>query len=334
MRRAAIILIVMLIGATVFFATQDPPVSPALAPSNTIANDLTSRTTSGDVVGFIGDEGARSWLGIPFAKPPIGNLRWRAPLPPEPWNDVRVAKQVSDLCPQLNSATASDEVSATPTVVGSEDCLYLNVYAPASASNRPVMFWIHGGGNSVGDGGSYNASRLAVSQDVVVITINYRLAHLGWFSHPALVTGQPLDDSGNYGTLDIIRALEWTRDNAAGFGGDPDNVTVFGESAGASDTMTMVASPLARGLFHRGIVQSGGLRISPVEFVQAYASQGGHPYSSREIVSHLLIADGLASDAITAQTYQDAMTADELRVYLYRKTPRNFSPHSITATSA
>ena len=105
------------------------------------------------------------------------------------------------------------------------------------------MLWIHGGGNTIGHGGSYNSAKLATSQDVVVVTINYRLGPMGWFSHPDLARGNPLDDSGNYGTLDVIRALEWTRDNIAKFGGDPGNVTVFGESAGAFDTLAMLASP-------------------------------------------------------------------------------------------
>ena len=132
------------------------------------------------------------------------------------------------------------------------------------------MLWLHGGGNSIGHGGSYSGDALATQENVVVVTINYRLGPLGWFSHPALASGDALDDSGNYGTLDAIAALGWARDNIAAFGGDPSNLTLFGESAGAADTLALMASPLAKGLFHRAIVQSGGFRTSSIATAQNF----------------------------------------------------------------
>ena len=219
----------------------------------------------------------------------------------------------------MASRLTGDDPGGSRKLAGSEDCLYLNVYAPHSAASLPVMVWVHGGGNTVGHGGPYNGARLAADNDVVVVTINYRLGLMGWFSHPALQTGSPADDSGNYGTLDIIRALEWVRDNISAFGGNPENVTVFGESAGGTNTMTMVVSPRAARLFHRGIVQSGGLNITAMARAQNFASEGGHSRSAREIVSLMLVNDGMAANLGAARVRQEAMTPAAVREYLYRK---------------
>jgi para-nitrobenzyl esterase len=204
-------------------------------------------------------------------------------------------------------------------MVGNEDCLYLNVWAPANARNLPVMLWIHGGGNTIGQGGTYNGAHLAAAENVVVITINYRLGPFGWFSHPDLARGNPLDDSGNYGTLDVVRALEWTRDNVSAFGGNPDNVTVFGESAGATDTLAMMASPLAAGLFDRAIVQSGGFMVTDMAAAQNFLPDGGHTMSSRELVANLLVADGTVDSLDAARDYETDMGPARLREYLYGK---------------
>ncbi len=277
------------------------------------------------MVGFIDMSGARAWLGIPFARPPLGALRWQAPQPPVPADGVIEALAFGEMCSQLPSllsgAGASPESAA---VAGSEDCLTLNVWSPPNASGAPVMLWIHGGGNSIGHGGNVNGGNLAVGGDVVVISINYRLGLFGWFNHPALHIGDPANDSGNYAPLDMIRALEWTRDNIAAFGGDPGNVTVFGESAGAFNTLAMMASPLAEGLFHRAIVQSGGYGVSSLVSGQNYSDDGGHPHSAREVVNALLIADGAAANAAAARAIQDGWTAAETRRYLYGKTPAQF----------
>ncbi len=340
MKYAAIALIVISVGVIAYFSSLEPA-APS-APAETIApvrDDVTlRRTTAGEIVGFQGDHGARTWLGVPFAAPPLGELRWRPPEPPIPWKGVREALSVSAICPQLQANTGTGGPDDPAAVRGDEDCLYLNIFAPANARRLPVMVWIHGGGNSVGSGTTYNGAMLATGQDVVVITINYRIGPLGWFSHPALHTGDAAADSGNYGILDIIAALEWTRDNVAVFGGDPDRVTVFGESAGGQQVLNLVASPLAAGLFHRGIVQSGSYTALPLEYAQNYASEGGHAYSGREIVNLLLAADDVAqsdrpddanrpggSDApvssrIDIDYQQDAMRPAALRAYLRSKT--------------
>jgi para-nitrobenzyl esterase len=230
------------------------------------------QTTSGAVIGFSESPKTFSWLGIPFAKPPLGELRWRAPQPPDAWTGVRDALAPGSACPQMANPLGDQPGAKKGTVIGHEDCLYLNVYAPRSspdeAANRrlPVMLWIHGGGNSVGHAGSYDGSSLAGTYNVVVVTANYRLGPLGWFRQAALVADAQDEDgrSGNWGTLDQIRALEWVRDNAAAFGGDPNNVTIFGESAGGNDVMALLLSPRAAGLFHRAISESGGTNSAPL----------------------------------------------------------------------
>ncbi len=278
MRIAGIVLIVISILVLAYFYMQDDEPAPKIV----VPENLTTRSTaSGEVIGFIDDYGAQAWLGIPFAAAPTGALRWQAPLPSPAWQGVRETLAIGNMCPQFASLLSGAGQTPEPgQIVGSEDCLYLNVWAPANAEKLPVMFWIHGGGNTIGHGGSYSGARLATAQNVVLITINYRMGVFGWFSHPALGSGDPLQDSGNYGTLDVVRALEWTRQNIATFGGDPDNVTVFGESAGGFDTLAMMASPMAAGLFHRAIVQSGGFGVTTMNHAQNFATEGGHERSA------------------------------------------------------
>ncbi len=319
MKKLMIVLVVVAAAAVAYLTLR--PAAPAPAP---VRDDVTLRTTdSGQVVGYVDGSGARVWKGIPFAAPPVGELRWRAPQPPTAWDGVREALSAGPVCPQLASALAGAAASNGSNMVGQEDCLYLNVFAPENAKGLPVMFWIHGGGNSIGTGATYDGSGLATRRGVVVVTVNYRLGPFGWFAHPDLKDGDPLDDSGNYGTLDVIRALEWTRDNVAAFGGDPNNVTVFGESAGGFDTLAMMASPLAKGLFHRAIVESGGFSTTPMDVAGNFASEGGHPNSAREIVDHLLVRDGTVPDLAAARSYQSDMTSAKLRDYLSGKTAEN-----------
>jgi para-nitrobenzyl esterase len=289
-------------------------------------------TTLGEVVGYKEDNETHAWLGIPYAKPPVGELRWKAPQPPDAWKDLREALDICSVCTQFGGPLGTDEKRQYDQPVGSEDCLYLNVYAPAfkpadipkKNKRLPVMVWLHGGGNSIGHGGYYRGKNLAGKYDLVVITINYRLGPLGWFSHPALRGSalSPEDKSGNYGTLDIIAALSWIKDNISNFGGDPDNVTVFGESAGAVDTLSMMLSPKARGLFHKAISQSGMARIVSIENAENYkddVTAKGHPFSSREVINRLLIADGRAADRDAAKEYQNRMNNDEIASYLRQK---------------
>ncbi len=194
------------------------------------------------------------YRNIPFAAPPMGPLRWAPPAPAPAWNGVRDATQNGPSCPQIMHADGSPNGGGAngPT---SEDCLQLNVFAPAGAKKAPVMVWIHGGSHRTGAGWVYDGSNFA-RDGVVLVSINYRLGPLGYFAHPALA-GEP-GAKGNYGLMDQIAALQWVKRNIAAFGGDPARVTVFGESAGGMSTLAILAAPSTKGLYARAIVQSGG----------------------------------------------------------------------------
>jgi para-nitrobenzyl esterase len=298
-----------------------------------LAVDPLSRRTvrSGEIVGFVGQYGSHVWLGIPFAQSPVGDLRWRAPQPAGSWPGVREATSFGSHCVQLPSRFAGVAEGEAGVPTGTEDCLYLNVYAPRFAPEEvpsgegrlPVMMWIHGGGNSIGLAALYDGGKLAAARDVIVVTVNYRLGPLGWFRHAALRSGadNQEDRSGNFGTLDQIAALEWIRDNIAAFGGDPGNVTIFGESAGARDVISLLVSPRAAGLFHRAIAQSGSSYNESVEAAENFSDDAapGHRGSSNELLAALLIADRTASDRAAAKKYIAATPADEIARYLRRK---------------
>jgi para-nitrobenzyl esterase len=214
------------------------------------------RTKAGIVEGFTETEGlVRVFRGIPFAAPPTGDLRWREPQPAVPWPGVRKATAFGQRCQQgpiFDDMVFRDEPS--------EDCLYLNVWTPARSSSErlPVMVWIHGGGFQAGSASEprQDGGRLA-RKGVVVVGINYRLGVFGFLAHPSLTKESGRGASGNYGLMDQVAALRWVRENVAGFGGDPRNVTIFGESAGSFAVSALVASRLARGLVHRAIGESG-----------------------------------------------------------------------------
>ena len=214
------------------------------------------RLDTGLVTGAVADDpSVRVFRGIPYAAPPVGNLRWRPPQPAAPWRGVRDAVAFSDVCPQ-GPGLAALTGETLPTL--SEDCLYLNVWTPATGADTklPVMVWIHGGGLTLGWGHQrgYDGTHFA-KQGVVLVSVNYRLGALGFLAHP-LLSAETEGISGNYGLLDQVAALEWVRRNIAGFGGDPGNVTIFGESAGGTSVHALLVSPRARGLFHRAIAQS------------------------------------------------------------------------------
>lgn len=218
-------------------------------------SDVIAATAAGKVRGAETD-GIDSFKGVPYAAPPIGDRRFRPPAPVEAWDGIREALSLPPSCPQPASRPLgwNDEPSLD------EDCLYLNVWTPAVGDDarRPVMFWIHGGGYAIGSGSwpIYDGENLARRGDSVVITVNHRLGPLGYL-HLADIAGDEFASSGNNGMLDLIAALEWVRDNVEQFGGDPGNVTVFGESGGGAKISTLLAMPSARGLFHRAIIQSG-----------------------------------------------------------------------------
>ena len=242
----------------------------ALFASTLLAADEPIRLDSGLVSGKrVGDDvKIRAYLGIPFAAPPLGKLRWQPPRPPESWQGVRECNSFGTTCPQAPYPAGS--VYALAPQPQSEDCLFLNVWTGADApgDKRPVMVWIHGGALTRGSSSLpvYDGAALA-RKGVVLVTINYRLGPFGYFAHPALSKESPQGSSGNYGVLDQIAALEWVKRNIAAFGGDPDRVTIFGESAGSWSVCSLVATPLAKGLFHRAIGQSGGC-FSPMHYLK------------------------------------------------------------------
>jgi len=223
--------------------------------------------------------GSCAWKGVPFAAPPVGDLRWRAPEEPAEWEGTLDATAYSSQCAQQE---ISGVLGGSGSVIGSEDCLYLNIWRPQKEGTYPVMVWIHGGALIIGSGSmsTYSGERLAAEKDVVVVTINYRLGPFGFLSLPELAAQDPDNSSGNYGLLDQVEALQWVRDNIEHFGGDPDNVTIFGESAGGWSVCNLLACPLAEGLFHKAILQSGACtatktREESFRHGLAYAAEAG-----------------------------------------------------------
>lgn len=194
--------------------------------------------------------GVYAWLGIPYAQPPVGNLRWRAPQAPQPWHGTFLADSHGSPCAQRDEGWNHWDV-----LHGSENCLHVDVWAPAHAHNLPVMFYIHGGSNLAGDG--FSSGLPLVSHGVVLVTVEYRLDIFGFYRTAALDKESPHHTSGDYGLLDQIAALRWVHDNIAKFGGDPNKVMIFGQSAGAVDTGLLLTSPLARGLFRSALEESG-----------------------------------------------------------------------------
>ena len=263
-------------------------------------------TVAGKVSGLIDYNGTLSWKGVPYAAPPVGRLRWRAPREPIPWDGVREAHEFEPFAAQFFSLP---DFTRTNHVVGDEDCLYLNVWRPdTEEKDLPVYFWIHGGSNNTGRSNDYSGANLALTANMVVVTINYRLGPFGWFNHPALKTGDPLDDSGNYGLLDAIMALKWVQANITGFGGDPGRVTVAGESAGGQDTLALLICPLAEGLFHGAISQSGVTHTPTPEEGRIRVEQN---------ITRLLVRDGVPAD--TVEKSQARMTDENISEYLRSK---------------
>ena len=197
----------------------------------------------------------RIYKGVPFAAPPVGDLRWRAPKPAAKWTGTRNASEFGAICVQKRPNAAGIMNTSMPM---SEDCLYLNIYTPAktAADQLPVMVWVHGGALTAGAGSIYDSEQLA-REGVIVVTINYRLGVFGFFAHPSLTRESDHTGAANQGLLDQIAALQWVQKNIAAFGGDPKNVTIFGESAGSWSTNLLAATPLAHGLFQRVIGESG-----------------------------------------------------------------------------
>jgi len=233
---------------------------PVLAQTGSIAPQA---KTNGGVLEGLNAGGVTAFLGVPYAAPPIGDLRWQPPQPPDAWTGTRKAVQFSPACPQLPAGWL-------PYPEWSEDCLYLNVWTPALSSEAqlPVIVFIHGGSNRAGFAQLTPLGPAFAALGVVVVSLNYPLGPLGFFAHPALTAESSHHSSGNYGILDQIMALRWVRENIAHFGGDPARVTVMGQSAGAVDICLMMASPLARALFQQAIMESGDCQSTLIEDIR------------------------------------------------------------------
>ncbi|MDG1462581.1 MAG: carboxylesterase family protein [Gammaproteobacteria bacterium] len=257
---------------------------------------LQVKTTEGTVEG-LAEAGVISFKGIPFALPPVNELRWRAPLPPKTHNDVLLANNYGDFCAQPNSALLWFELTSS-----SEDCLTLNIWTPGlgNSAELPVMVWIHGGGYMQGSGNvaRLNSAKLTKA-GVVLVTINYRLNAFGFMAHPRLSESQNSEIHANFGVLDAIQALNWVKNNISGFGGNPENITIFGESAGGAMVNTLLVSPLSEGLFHKAISQSSALGLAPDALL---SQRSGFQLSGEAMGVKLVKALGLTdSDDLIAE---------------------------------
>ena len=253
--------------------------SIGVSSSSAVDDTFVAATSAGRVRGLARPSGGAQFLGIPFAQPPVGNLRWHEPIDMKPWTEVRDASKFGSPCaqPVLGDWNKHDAETSK------EDCLYLNVIAPVwpPQSKLPVMLWLHGGANAGGTGAGalYNDGKL-VDHGVVLVTVNYRLGVFGFLAHPGLTSESERKSSGNYGLMDQIAALQWVKKNIANFGGDPDNITIFGQSAGAQDTSVLMVSPLAKNLFQRAILESGSALMVPV-LPLATAEKAGEAFAAK-----------------------------------------------------
>jgi para-nitrobenzyl esterase len=288
------------------------PVALSLALAATLGA-APVRTESGLVAGAVAD-GVQSWKGIPFAAPPTGDLRWRAPRAAAAWTGVRDATAYAHDCMQLPFPSDAAPLGTPPD----EDCLYLNVWAPEkpAAAKLPVMVWIHGGGfvNGGSSPAVYDGSHFA-RRGIVFVSFNYRLGRFGFFAHPALSRESPDGPLGNYGYLDQIEALQWVQKNIAAFGGDPRNVTLFGESAGGGSVNTLMASPLAKGLFHKAICESGGGRAGgPMAAPKLReAGPGGQPSAEAAGAAFAKLVGVAGDDAAALAALRKLPAADLVR---------------------
>jgi carboxylesterase type B len=296
------------------------------------------QTAFGTVIGAEAN-GAYSWKGIPFAKPPVGDLRWKPPIDPAPWTTPRAAQQFGNACAQLGrlygpgSNNTYDETIGTTLgkTVGNEDCLYLNIWRPATAAaGLPVIVFVHGGSNITGYTADpiYDGAHLATTANAVIVTVNYRLGLLGFFNMAQLKTGDPEGDSGNFAMLDIIKSLRFINQNIAQFGGDPGNVTLMGESAGAVNVYAVMTSPIVvsakPALFHRLLPMSGGISLAnevPPGSVATLVPDSAFRLQANAVLTALVIADKLAADSASATAYIASQTPAQIAAYVRGKSP-------------
>ena len=306
-------------------ATTSPPPSE---PPPAATSPLQRATVYGSILGTddAATNGTYSWKGVPFAKPPVGELRWKAPVDPTPWTTVKTTQKLGNACVQTGrlygpgqnnqyDATIGTSIGKT---TGSEDCLYLNIWAPSTAKatdKLPVIVFVYGGSNITGYTGDpvYDGAALAKAANAVVVTVNYRLGIMGFLASPQLKAGLDAnDDSGNYAILDLIKGMKFVNANIAAFGGDPANVTLMGQSAGAVNIYALMVSPLVANakpaLFQRLVPLSGGVATATTK-----------PNQVNALLSALLVADGTVADDAAAATYIARQSNADLAAYLRSK---------------
>ena len=314
----------------------------AAAASVNAEPSLSRQTAFGPIVGVDNSatSGTYAWKGVPFAKPPVGELRWKAPVDPDRWRNPKLTQSFGNACAQYGriygpGANNRYDLTIAATLnqaVGQEDCLYLNIWRPATNhGGLPVIIFVHGGSNVSGYTADpvYDGAELARRTNSVVVSVNYRLGIFGFLSVPQLKSGtDPIGDSGNFALLDIVKSLEFIRRNISNFGGNPANITLTGQSAGAINVYAMLTSPLTVNarpqLFHRAAAFSGGISLATnlpagslptLNTAAFYAAQGA------ALLTNQLIVDGLATDAASAAAYIAAHSADEIAAYLRSKSP-------------
>jgi para-nitrobenzyl esterase len=329
-------------------SSNNSSIGSVAVPDNVI------RTTQfGAVQGVndVGGSGTYAWLGIPFAAPPVGALRWKAPVDPAPWSSTLATQKFGNACvqygriygPGSNNTYDSTIGTTLNQSVGSEDCLYLNIWRPSTdAANLPVIVFIYGGSDVSGYTAdpTYNGANLAKTANAVVVTINYRVGLFGWLNLAQLKTGTSvLDDSGNFGTLDNIKALEFVKANIANFGGNPNNVTVTGQSAGAINVYALMVSPLTQiaGLFQKAAAFSGGISLAsdlPAGNIATLTPAATYATQGNTLLWDLLIADSLATDTASAQAYVATQTNAHIADYMRLKTPSAIFTQLLTNLAA
>lgn len=302
-----------------------------------VSNDTVRMTRFGPVAGsdHSAADGTLSWKGVPFAQPPVGERRWRAPADPLPWSATRPTTQFAAACKQtgrLYGPGANNRYDETigqtlGQPLGDEDCLYLNIWRPAASANRlrPVIVWVHGGSNITGYTADpvYHGAQLARAADAVVVSVNYRLGIFGFLDLAALKTGDALDDSGNFALLDIAKALEFVQGSIAAFGGDPDRVTLMGQSAGAVNVYGLLTSPLmverSRPLFHRLVALSGGISTAatlPAGAIPVIPAPAVLARRGQALLEQTLVDLGQAADEAAARSVVASRSPQQLAALL------------------
>jgi len=312
---------------------------PLAAAAQSARASIERQTRFGPVVGVddSGTNGTYAWKGVPFAKPPVGELRWRAPVDPDRWKTARSAQAFGNAClqygriygPGANNRFDATIGSTLNAAVGHEDCLYLNIWRPATQrSGLPVIVFVHGGSNVSGYTADpvYDGAALARTADAVVVTVNYRLGIFGFLNQPVLRTGDPVQDSGNFALLDIVKALQFVHGDIAKFGGSPNNITLMGQSAGAINVWALLASPLVQQhhpqLFHRVVPMSGGLSLAsnlPPGSIPTLSPAAVYELQGNALLQQQLIVDGIVPDAAAAQAWIASHGAQQAAAYLRGK---------------